>query len=291
MTTASPPSIARSRSVVISGRALVRLFALAVALVAAFVFAPRTLAASSSGGGFAEKRNLIEAVRRAFVEYWASGERGFPPGLERVVDYWFRYHVAKAVIAVILLVVLSALGTLLCRAFLGAADIGLGRRVALASACALVSMLVLFSLLIVMANIQGAVAPFASLLPMLAVGPMDGELANTLDHVKQRLSDFPGAGHQNPPALEVMVSEFSQFHVALAVLAAIVAVVFVGMSAVLWKGYAGTGSSDGRTRRLLGSFGVLSGLFMLVMIVLAVANATTAADPAPALLAFFEGGW
>jgi len=50
----------------------VRLFALAVALVAAFVFAPRALAASCSGG-FGEKRNLIEAVRRAFVEYGASG--------------------------------------------------------------------------------------------------------------------------------------------------------------------------------------------------------------------------
>jgi hypothetical protein len=279
------------RSVVISGRALAKLVALAVALVAAFVVAPRTLAASGSGGGFVEERNVIEAIRGAFVEYWASGDIGFPPGLERVVDYWFRYHVAKAVIAAILLVVLSALGVLLCRAFLRAAGIGLGRRVALASACAVVSVLVLFSLLVVMANIQGAVAPFASLVPMLAVGPMDAELANTLDQVRQRLADFSSAGHQNPPALEVMVSEFSQFHVALVVLAAIVAVVFVGMSVVLWKGFARTGSSEVRTRFLLGSFGVLLGLFLVVVTVLAVANATTAQDPAPALLAFFEGGW
>lgn len=280
-----------SASVVSSGRVLAGLVALAVALVAAFVLAPRALAASSSGGGYVEERNVIEAVRGAFVEYWDSGDSGFPPSLDRVVDLWFRYHVVKAVIAAILVVVLSVLAILLCKAFLRAAGTGLGRKVALASACALVSTLVLFSLLMVMANIQGAVAPFASLLPMLAVGPMDAKLAITLDHVKQRLADFPSAGHQSPPALDVMLSEFSQFHVALAVLAAIVAVVFVGMTVVLWKGFARAGSSNGQARRLWGSFGVLSGLFLLVMIVLAAANATTAQDPAPALLAFFEGGW
>jgi len=282
---------ARSRSGVISGSALARLVALAVALAVAFVVAPRALAASSWGDRLVEKRNLIQAVRGAFVEYWVSGNRGFPPGLERVVDYWFRYHIAKAVIAAILLVVLSALGILLSKAFLKAARLGLGRRVVLASAGVFVWLQALFSLLIVMANVQGAIAPLASLLPMLAVSPMDGELASVLDQVKQRLADFPSAGNQNPPALEVMVSEFSLFHEALAVLAAIVGVIFVGMSVMLWKRFARTGSSDGRTRRLLGSLGVLSGLFLLVVIVLAMANATTAADPAPALLAFFQGGW
>src|SRR6185295_15066159 len=106
--------------------------------------------------------------------------------LERVVDYWFRYHVAKAVIATILLIVLVALGVLLWKAFLRAGGLGAGRRVALASAGVLVTMLAVFSLAMVMANIQGAVAPFASLLPMLTDGPTDGELAGTLDQVTQR---------------------------------------------------------------------------------------------------------
>lgn len=279
------------RPVVTFGCALATLVTLAMALVAAFVVAPGALVASRSDGGLLEEGNVVQAVRAAFVEYWASGDRGFPPGLERVVDYWFRYHVAKAVIAAILLVVLSALGVLLCQAFLRATGLGLGRRVALASAGALVSLQALFSLLVLMANVQGAAAPFASLLPMLTAGPRDAELTVTLDQVRQRLADFPGAGYQNPPALEVMVSEFSSYHVALALLAAIVAVAFVGICVMLSKGFARTGSSDGRTRRLLGSFGVLSTLFLLVLIVLGVANATTAADPAPALLAFFEGGW
>ncbi|MER7335253.1 MULTISPECIES: hypothetical protein [unclassified Micromonospora] len=267
------------------------LVALAVALVAAFVVAPPTLAASRSGGGFVYKRDLTEALREAFVSYWNSGDRAFSPALAGVVDYWFRYHVAKAVIAAILLIVLVALGVLVWKAFLRAGGLGAGGRAALASAGVLVTMLALFSLAAVMANVQGAAAPFASLLPMLAVDKTDGELADTLDQVRQRLAGSRGAGDHTPPALDVMVSDFSRYHVAMAVVSAIVAVVLIGVSVVSWRRFARTGSSDRRTRRLLGAFGVLSALSSLVVIVVVVANTTTAADPAPALLAFFEGGW
>ena len=74
----------------------------------------------------------------------------------------------KAVTAALLLIVLIALGVLLWKAFLRADGVGVGKRTAHASAGALVTMLALFSLAIAMANIQGAAAPFASLLPMLA---------------------------------------------------------------------------------------------------------------------------
>ncbi|MET9338642.1 hypothetical protein [Nonomuraea sp. NPDC003804] len=260
-----------------------------MALAAAFVIAPRTLAASSSGGGFADQRSLIKALREAFVDYWGSGDRDFSPALQSVVDYWFRYHVAKAAIAAILLIVLLALGVRLWKAFLRAGGLGAGRRAALASAGSVVTVLALFSLVMVMVNIQGAVAPFASLLPMLVVGKAGGELADILDQVKQRLADSLSAGGQTPPTLEVMISDFGLYHVAMVVIAAIVAIVLIGMSVVSWM--TRTGSSDRRTRRVLGSFGVLSALLSLPMIVVAVANTTTSADPAPAFLAFFEGGW
>lgn len=265
--------------------------ALAVALVAAFVVAPSTLAASGSGGGLGDKRTLTEALREAFVGYGRSGDRDFSPDLQRVIDYWFRHHVAKAVIAATLLIVLVALGVLLWKAFSRAGALGAGRRAVLASAGVLVTMLALLSLITVMANVQGAAAPFASLLPMLRVSATDGELADTLDQVRQRLTDSLSRGDQSPPALEVMISNFSRYHVALAVVGAIVAVVLSAMSVVLWKRFARTGSSDRHTRRVLGSFGVLSALLSLVVIVVVVANTTTAAHPAPALLAFFDGGW
>ena len=46
-----------------------------------------------------KKPDLDKTVRAAFVEYWSSGVQAFSPSLESAVDYWLRYHVAKAVIA------------------------------------------------------------------------------------------------------------------------------------------------------------------------------------------------
>ncbi|MFF1561021.1 hypothetical protein [Streptomyces sp. NPDC058279] len=263
-----------------------------MAFGAAFVVAPGPLAASGgSGGNGVNQRNLTEALRQAFVAYWSSGDRDFPPGLDRVVDYWFRYHVAKAVIAALLLIVLVALGVLLWQAFLRAGSLRAQRRAALASACVLVTLLALFSSAAVMANVQGAVAPFSSLLPMLGGGATDAGLADTLDQVREQLAASRSAGDRTPPALGVMIDDFARYHVAMAVIAAIVVTVLVGMSVASWKRRARTEPSDRRTRRVWGSFGVLSALLSLVLAVVAVANTTTATDPAPALLAFFEGGW
>lgn len=279
----SPASASRSAG--ISGRTVAVLVVAAVGLGAAFVVAPRTLAAGWAGGGFADERELGDALGEAFVGYWASGAGDFPPGLQGVVDYWFRYHVAKAVIAAILLIVLVALGVLLWRAFLEAG----GRRGVLGAGGVLVTMCALFSLMLVMANVQGAIAPFASLLPMLTGGAAEGELADTLDEIRQRLAESLGAGGQDTPALELIIGDFARYHVAMAVIAGVSAVVFVGMSAVLWKRFAG--KESGRARWVLGSFGGLSVVLSLALIVVAVANTSTAADPGPALLAFFDGGW
>jgi hypothetical protein len=259
-----------------AGRAPTVLTALAVALMAAFVAGPRVLAARGPGGGFDDERDLTDAARRAFAGYWHSGDRAFSPDLAAVVDYWFRYHVAKAAFAASLLIVLVPLGVLLWRAFLREG------RAALAAAGALVTMVALFAVAAVMANLQGAAAPFASLLPM-ATG---GAPAGTLDQVRRGLSGGPAT-----PALEAMIGDFSRFHVAMAVVAAIVAAVLAGLSVLSWRGFARTGSSERRSRRVSGSFGVLSALSALVVIFVAAANTTTAADPAPALLAFFNGGW
>lgn len=266
--------------------------ALVAALSAAFVVAPRRLAASTSDDvGFADRGALVGALREAFAEYWTSGARELSPAMDSVVDYWFRYHVAKAAIAAILLVVLAGLGAVLCRAFLRAASHGTASRTALASAGVLVTTLALLSLATVMANIQGATAPFASLLPMLSAGARDGDAAVALDQARQQLAASLSTGTPTSPALEAMTSDFARYHVAMTVVAAIVAVALMALTATLWRTLMRTAPSDRRTRRLLGSFGTLSALLSLVVIVIAVANTTTAADPAPALLAFLDGGW
>jgi hypothetical protein len=272
------------------GRALATLAAAAAALVAAFVVVP-PLVAGGPGGGFADERHLTDAVRAAFVGYWRSGRREFSPDLDRIVDYWFHFHVVKAAISAILLIALVALGVLLWKAFLRGGGLGTGKGAAHAASGVLVTILALVSLAALMANVQGAAAPFASLFPMLTDGAPDAELAATLEQARQLLAAAPGAGGRTPPALGALISGFSWYHAAMAVIASIVAVVLIGTSVLLWKRFAATASSDRRTRRVLGSFGVVAVLLSLATIVLVVANATTAADRGPALLALLEGGW
>jgi hypothetical protein len=267
------------------------LVALAVALVMAFIFAPGPLAGRMAGGGYGGQGELVDSLTESFVDYWNSGDRNLTPGLERAVDYWRDYHVVKAVIAAILLVVLTMLGVLLWKAFLRAGGLGAGGRAALASGGVAVTALALVSVAAVMANVQGAIAPLSSLLSMLPMHPSHGELADTLDQVRLRLAEYPNSGDRTPPAIEVMVSDFSRYHVVIAVAATMVAAVLIGLSVTSWKRFARTVASDRRTRRVFGAFGLLSALASPAVLVVAVANVTVAADSAPALLAFFKGGW
>ncbi|WP_206071587.1 hypothetical protein [Antrihabitans stalactiti] len=200
--------------------------------------------------------------------------------MARAVDYWRDYHAAKAVFAALLLVVLVALGLAVWRAFLRSGG------VALASGGVLVTVFALTALVLVMANVQGVIAPFSSLLPMVPFGAADGRLAEALDQVRAQLS----GSHTTPP-LDAMISDFARYHAAMAVIGAVVAVLIASTTVWLWKKFASTASSDWLTRRVLASFGVLSAVISLLLIVVVVANVLTAADPEPALAAFFDGGW
>jgi hypothetical protein len=274
-----------------SARAVALLTAFAAALVPAFVLAPAVLAARGPDDGLTDRHGLAAALREAFAGYWASGNRELSPGLERVVDYWFRYHLVKAVLAALLLAVFAALAVHLWRSFLAAGGSGRGRRAAIASGGALTTGLALFSLLTVMANVQGAVAPFASLLPMLAAGTAGGGSGSSLEAARERLDQSMNAGGPVPAPLDAMIGDFALYHEALAVVGALVAAAFLVGCVLLWRRFARTAPSERRTRRMLGSFGVLSAVLVLALAVVVAANTGTAADPEPALLAFFDGGW
>jgi hypothetical protein len=280
-----------TRSAGLPGRAFAVLVALAVALVPAFLFAPGPLAAGMTGGGLDDQGVLVGSLSESFVDYWSSGDRSLPPDLERAVDYWQYHHVIKAVIAAILLIVLIALGVLLWKAFLRADGLGPGSRTALESAGAVVTALALCSLVTAESNMQDAIAPFSSLLSQLPFHASHGELADALDQIRQRLADYPEADGRTPPALMAMVGDFSRFHLVRVVTATTVAVVLAGMSVASWKRCARTEASERRARRVFRSFGLLSALLSLAVAVVAVANITVTADPAPALLGLFEGGW
>ena len=281
---------APSRSAGVPSRGLGTLVALVSGLAAAFVVAPPRLAASGPAGDLADRGHLVAALRTAVLGYWRSGDRTYPPALQRVVDYWFRFHLIKGGIAALLLIVLAALAVLLWRTFLHCDGLGMGSRAALVSAGAAVPVLALFALAVVMANIQGAVAPFASLLPLLMDSTPDASLTGTLAQAREQLAGSHRSSGYTPAALDAMVSDFAWYHAALAVVAAVAVVALLGLCVMFWRRFARVGSADRRTRRVWGWFGVLSALSSLIVAVVLVANTGTATDPAPALLAFFNGG-
>ena len=149
----------------------------------------------------------------------------------------------------------------------------------------------LFALAVVMANIQGAVAPLSSALSMLSLGTPSGQLTSAVDQVRQNLSDYSSAGGHPLPATKVMVDDFGRYHAVMVGIAATVAISFAVMSIALWRRFTRTAAADRRVRRALAVLGVLAALMSLSVCVVTVANISVATNPAPALLAFFQGGW
>jgi len=181
-----------------------------------------------------------------------------------------------------LLVVLVALGVLIWRAFLRADGL---RTKALAASGTVATALAVLSLVTLMANVQGAAAPFGSLLPVL-IGTSDGPLRGTVAQIRQQLPEW-----STRPALEPIMSDYVRYHAVVAVEGAIVVVVLVALSVLLWRGFARTDRAQRRTRRLLASYGVFTPLLCLALALVVVANTTTTAHPLPGLEGLFAGGW
>lgn len=267
------------------GRRFAALVALSVALVIAFVLAPPVLASAWSGRSFRNEDDLVIVAREAFVDYWASGHEGLSPGLQAVADYWAWYHVAKTVIALLLLATVVMLGISLGMRYVTSGDVGRGHRSVLAAAGVLTTTVAVVAALAVMANVQGAIMPFSSMLSLLPIGQPSGAFADTVDQIGRFLAEG-----RLTPALETMIVDFADYHAVMAVIAACASVLLLGLSALTWIRFVRARPSDRRVRLLLGGLGSLANVAVLALIVVTVANAGTAADPAPALAAFFEGG-
>ena len=98
-------------------------------------------------------------VTDGFVQLWATGD-GRLGELSATADFWARFHVVKATLSTVLLVVLCLL---LPRVWRASTDAGSrARRWGLALLGQAASALAVVSLLLVVANLQGAVAPLSS---------------------------------------------------------------------------------------------------------------------------------
>ncbi|EWT02060.1 hypothetical protein N865_07140 [Intrasporangium oryzae NRRL B-24470] len=260
-----------------------RLIAGAVLLVLAVAFVPFRLASFGPGGGYPDVSTLGQSLSTGFVRFWSAGEGVVGPDLARPVDYWARFHVIKAVLAALLLVVLVALAPRLWAAYVHAER--LGRRLVVGTVGAVQAALAVLALLILVANIQGAIAPLSSALGLIPFGSSNTDLAATTAQVQRGLAD---GGHS--PALDALVRDFAAYHVAMSWLGGVVTVGLIAAAVLLWRRRARVPRDERRQRRTL----VLMALAVLALAaffgVVTAANISTAANPAPALLAFFQGG-
>jgi hypothetical protein len=220
------------------------LAAAAVLLAAAFFLAPPLLVPAQSGD-----------FRRAFVAYWSSGGPEFPPDLQHLVDHQFRYHLVRLVVAVPLLAVLVVLTVRLRRFRL------------------LLGALALTAAVLLIANVQGTVSPFGTLLPILASGHASPDLAAALAQVHDQVENG-----RTSPALDVMQDEYVRWHVWKGALAGLVAAVLIALSVVTWR----------QRRRWVS---VLIAILAVAALVVVAANEITVANPNPGFLLLLEGSW
>lgn len=275
---ARPPSDAASGVVRLTTGVVVAI--LAVALV------PFRAAGVWPGGGYADVATLGDRLARGLVGYWSSGAAVVGPALADPVSFWARFHVIKAALAMILLVVAIRLGVRLWRGYVGST--GRRRRLGFAVAAVLEAPVVLLALLVVVANLQGALAPLSSALGLLPLGTADPHLAPTLDQIRAGL-DPSGRGSTSLP-LAHLVDDFASYHVVMAWLGAAVTCLLVATVVWLWRRAGATPRDHRRVRRTVRLAAVACLALAAAFAVVTAANVSTVANPRPALLGFFDGG-
>lgn len=246
----------------------------AVALAAAVVLVPFPLVALV-GGGYADRSALTAALGDGLVRF-ASGTGAPGPDVAAAVDFWARFHAVKALLAAAFLLAVARLagrsGQVGEHARGGRSRYLVGGWFALLATTAAVGLLVL------VANLQGALVPLTSALGLLPVAAPDPALAATLESIGAELT----SGRPSAP-VTTLLRDFTAYHQVMAWLAAVTAVVLAFVAVLAWR-RAGVAGGRGP------AVGVASAALTVVFVVVASANAATAADPVPAMLAFLAGG-
>ncbi|MCV7131762.1 hypothetical protein H7J06_02080 [Mycobacterium hodleri] len=246
--------------------------------------APVGLAGGGYGGGFFGSAALSSSVADNFVALWHSGDRAMPAGMNDLVQYWRRYHVAKAVLAGLLVVVLAAWATRLWKSSTDSAIATRRQRVA-GAAGATVTAAGFGAALLLMANVQGAVAPLSSVLTLLPPAVDDPAVGQARAQVSQQLR-----AHGTPrPVLAHMINDFGNYHAVLAASAVVLACATVAVGDVVGRSFVTTARSDRAARRKKALASTVFAMVGIGVLVLAAANVGNAADPARALLLFYAG--
>ncbi len=257
---------------------------LTVLLAAGFVLAPRAL----TGAGPAHEHSLSAATSQAFTAYWQSGRRSYPSALADLVAYWRRYHLVKAGFAVALTIVLCWLAHILWRSLLRAGRLRPATTTAAVVSGSTVTALAFGSVLVVMATVQGALAPFSSLVSLLPIGHGDPALAGSAGQIQQDLAEHQ-AVPRTPATLGAIINDFQRYHAVLAAQATMLAVVLISLSVLMWRRAPTAGRAVPRAKALLRLLATAFALLTVIVLVVDAANVSTALNPDPALRLAFGG--
>ena len=272
------------RAVLGRSRGLWALAGLALMLGAAFVVAPVWLAGGGHGGGFSGSAALSRSVGNEFIAFWRTSDQALPTGMNDLLQYWMRYHVAKAVLAGFLLIVLTVLATRLWGPGTDSSVPASRRRVAgVVGATATAGGF--GAALLLMANVQGAVAPLSSLLSLVPSSSDDPAVGQVQAQVVQQLR----SGNTSRPALAHMVDDFGIYHAVLAASALVLVCVTAVVGVVVGRSYMGTARSDRAVRRTKALTGTGFAIAGVAVLILALANIGNAIDPEHALQLFYAG--
>ncbi len=266
-------------------RAVALFLAMVIVLLAVgFVLAPRAL----TGAGPAHEHSLSAATSQAFTAYWQSAQRSYPPALADLVTYWRYYHLAKAGFAVALTIALCWLAHILWRSLLRAGRLRPATTTAAVVSGSAVTALAFASVLVVTATIQGALAPFSSLVSLLPIGHGDPALTKSAGQIQHDLAEHP-ALPGTPATLGAIIDDFQRYHAVLAAQDALLAVVLIGLSMLMWRRAPTAGRAVPRAKPLLRLLAAAFALLTAIVIVVGAANLSTALNPDPALRLVFGG--
>ncbi len=234
--------------------------------------------------GFGGEPALRSAVVSAFVGADLSAPVAGSSDLAALVATWREFHLVKALLAGLLVLVLVGLVSSVRRRA-EASEPGRRRRV-LRSAYAGAVVWLLGALTLLLANLQGAAAPFASVASFLppggtgAVGGVLGDLGGALE---------AGSPSSVGGVAGALLRDFTWYHAVFAVLAAVTGTALcVQAVRAVWHRWRLRGSRSAGQPTWLLRAGLLGGAGA-VFLLLALANTSTWLRPVPALVASLGG--
>lgn len=239
---------------------------------AAFVI-PWHAATAITGLTWAGPDTLADSVGNAIIADWTTAVAA--PGVQAssaLTDptrFWRWFHIVKALLAFAALIAASLTVTHAWHARRVASQ--RSHRLGWVTVAAGGGLVAALTLVLVLANVQGAFAPLSSVLSFL---PLSGR-SPTLTDVITALNTSIGSGQPTATAAAI-VRDFAAYHAVVAVLMAVVTVLAALMTLRVVR------------RRRWGASAALVAT-MGAFAVLTIANTSTALAPAPALQSFLTG--